>query len=281
MRELQPVTADDVAAEGAHASMGATGFPVATTSSLVRYFRELYILIRIEFANVRDSWVWSVLMASMFPLTTLMFFHFFTVDPSPATVARLVTGNMVFPIILMGINALAQELSWAKHQGHFVFYASLPIHKVNFVIAKLTNGFLMTLPSVIIMAVIGQVVFGITFHYTLWILPVLVLAVGSCVGFGTLIGFLSPNHQLTNIISQVFMMVLTFLTPVMIDIHQLPKVLQVLSYVFPTTYAADAFRRLFTTGMTPQTAVDAGVLLGYSILSLLVILWKMDWRAER
>ncbi len=242
---------------------------------------ELWYLLRIEFANVRDSWIWSVIMASMFPLTTVLFFKFFMTHPSPDEMRRMITGNMVFPIIIMGINALAQDLSWSKHNGHFVFYASLPISKINFIIAKLTNGFLMTLPSVIIMAIVGQLVFGIRLHYNIMVLPVLILSVGGCVGMGTLMGFLSPNHQLTNMMAQVVMMVLSFLTPVMIPMSQLPKVMQYVSYVFPTTYAAESLRILFTSGWQSRVGIDILFLVGFTILSIVLILWKMDWRVER
>lgn len=269
----------------AQASEAGIQRPIAAVPSGFRASRqpfiELWYLMRVEFANLRGSWVWSVLMASMFPLTTVLFFRFFMTHPSPVAMRQMITGNMVFPIIIMGINALSQDLSWAKHNGHFVFYASLPISKINFIVAKLTSGFLMTLPSVVIMAGIGELVFGITLHFSLIVLPVLVLAIGGCVGLGTLMGFLSPSHQLTNMMSQVVMMVLSFLTPVMIPMAQLPKAMQVVSYIFPTTYAADSLRTLFTTGWQPNVGTDILALIGYTALSLVLIIWKMDWRVER
>jgi hypothetical protein len=38
-----------------------------------RYMVELTILFRIQFAIIRDSWAWVLLMASMFPFMTLLF----------------------------------------------------------------------------------------------------------------------------------------------------------------------------------------------------------------
>ncbi|WP_425453556.1 ABC transporter permease [Paenibacillus prosopidis] len=65
---------------------------------------------------------------------------------------------------------------------------------------------------------------------------------------GCWISFWSPNHQLTNMLVQALMMVVAFLSPVMVEIDQLPSPLQWLSYIFPTTYAADAMRNVLLNG---------------------------------
>ncbi|MFA9557756.1 ABC transporter permease [Evansella sp. AB-rgal1] len=241
---------------------------------------ELWYLSRIEFKNIRDSWVWSVLMISLFPIITISFLNFFMVNPTDQTITRLIIGTMVFPIILMGINTFAIELSMAKHSGHFVFYSSLPISKVNFILSKLISGFIMTLPSVIIMTFIGQFMFGITLHFSWIVLPIMALCIGCCVSLGMLIGFLSPNHQLTNLGSQSFMMLVSFLTPIMIPMEQLPKVLQMASYGIPTTYVAESFHILFTTGWESAVGINIAILLGFFLICLTLVLLKMDWRVE-
>ncbi|HEU5139133.1 MAG TPA: ABC transporter permease [Bacillales bacterium] len=241
---------------------------------------EIWILFRIQFAEIRDSWMWVIGLASMFPFTTLLFLKFYTVNPTPEMMMRMITGNMVFAIIVMGINALAQEISFQKHQGHFMFYASLPIAKLNFVIAVFIRGFMTSFPSVVILAVIGQLVYGIQFHYSLGMIPVLLLAVFSCAGIGTALGFISPNHQFTNMFAQTLLMVISFLSPVMVTMDMLPKVLQWVAYIFPTTYVAAAFRELFLSGWSPDVTRNVLILAGYVILSFFVILKTVQWRVE-
>lgn len=92
--------------------------------ALQNQFVEMWYLLRIEFKNVRDSWVWSIIMISAFPFITISFLSFFLTNPSEVTLIRVITGNMVFPIVLMGMNTYAIELSLAKHNGHFLFYSS-------------------------------------------------------------------------------------------------------------------------------------------------------------
>ena len=73
---------------------------------------------------------------------------------------RIITGNMLFGLIVMGLNSMAQEISYQKHQGHFTFYSSLPIAKVNFIFANLAR-LDHERPSFIILAMIGQLAYGI------------------------------------------------------------------------------------------------------------------------
>lgn len=245
-----------------------------------RALTELSILFRIQFAIIRDSWAWVLLMATMFPLTTMMFMTFFTDNPSEEMITRIIAGNLIFGVIVMGMNSMGQEISWQKHQGHFTYYASLPISKMSFVIANLLRGLMSTLPSTVILAVIGSVGYGIAFQVS-WGLPVvIILSLASVVGIGVCLGFWSPNHQLTNMICQVLMMFITFLSPVMMDIQQLPLLLQWVSYLFPTTYAADAMRTVLLIGWTDGVMWNCIVLLAYSIVTLFVINKLVKWRVS-
>jgi ABC-2 type transport system permease protein len=243
-------------------------------------FIELYLLLRIQYAEVRETWIWVIVMASIFPLSTLLFMKFFITSPTPEMTMRIISGNMIFPIIIMGINGLGNHISNCKQQGHFTYYASLPISKINFLAALTIRGFLMSLPSVIIMAYIGQIVFQLPIHFTIGVLPMILLSIGACSGIGALIGFLSPNLELTNMITNLLMVFLNFLTPVMVDASQLPSVLQWVSYFFPTTYAAHGLQILFLHGWTLSVTWDALALGGFIVLSMFIIIWKMDWRVE-
>lgn len=242
---------------------------------------EVWYLLRIEYANARESWLWSVVMVSFFPMVTTFFLKFFMADASPEEVRHVIAGSMVFPIIVMGIHTLAQELATSKHSGHFVFYASLPISKVNFVLATLVSGFCRTLPSVAITSILSQFIFGVRLNYSLALLPVVFLSVGSCVGLGMLMGFLSPNRQFTDMLGNLAMMILSFLTPVYMPVSQLPKVMQWISYLFPTTYVADSLRTLFTAGWQGNVAVNMLILLGFTLGFGALVLWKMDWRVDK
>ncbi|WP_082198218.1 ABC transporter permease [Bacillus sp. FJAT-26390] len=243
-----------------------------------RLLTELDILFRIQFALIRDSWIIVVLVATIFPLTTILFMRFFIADPSPEMMVQIIAGNMIFGVIIMGLNSIGQEISMQKHQGHFTFYASLPILKINFVAANLLRGLMSTIPSFVLLGVIGYWIYGVDLHLS-WGLPlVMLLSLTSVVGLGVCIGFWSPNQQLTNMLAQLLMMVVTFLSPVMVERDQLPEVLQWISYIFPTTYAADAMRIVLLHGWTQAVMLDCLVMLLYTFITLFIVNRLVSWR---
>lgn len=246
-----------------------------------RWATELSILLRIQIANVRDSWVWIILMATLFPLTTILFMMFTQPNPSEETITQIIAGNLIFGIIVMGMNGLGQDISWQKHQGHFTFYASLPISKINFVLANLFRGLMNTLPSLIILWWIGQWIFGVQLHLSPMLPVVFLLSLSSVVGFGILIGFWSPNHQLTNMLCQALMVLVTFLSPVMVTMDRLPSVLQWTAYVFPSTYAADAMRNILFVGWTDGVLRDCAVMLLFSVGAVVVVQRLVTWRVKK
>lgn len=242
--------------------------------------REFWILFRIQFSIIRDQWAFVLLLASMFPLTTLFFMKIFTANPTPELMIKLISGNMVFAIIVMGMDSMAQEISWQKHQGHFVFYASLPISKINFIFANLLRGFMSTFPSVIILAAIGRWVFHVPFYYSWGLIPVLLLSIMSVVGIGVMLGFWSPNHQFLNMVSQFLMMIVSFLTPIFVEMHQLPIVMQWISRFLPTTYAAESLKQMLTSGWDQSVTINMFILMFFSLGSLVIINKLVHWRAS-
>lgn len=250
------------------------------TSKIKRFVNETWILFRIQFSIIRDQWAFIFILASIFPFSTLMFLNFFTVNPTEEMIIQIITGNMLFGLIIMGMNVMAQDISSQKHQGHFTFYASLPIAKVNFVLANLFRGILMSFPSFFILSFVGQWVYGIQFQLSIGIIPVTFLTIMSVVGIGVFLGFWSPNLQLTNLLVQALMMLVGFMTPVMVQMSQLPVLLQWVSYIFPTTYAAAALRELLLVGWTWDVTQNTLILLLFTILSYILIIKKINWRME-
>ncbi|MCW3490598.1 ABC transporter permease [Dethiobacter alkaliphilus] len=242
--------------------------------------REIWILFRIQFAEVRDEWVWIVLMASMFPFTTLLFLKYFSPVQTPEVMVRIITGNMVFALTIMGVNVLGQVIAEQKKQGHFLYYAALPVSKLNFVFALFVRGLLTCIPSVVILAVLGQWIYGLTFVYSIGMIPVFLISLLACVGMGTMIGFLSPSPQLASLLAQSLMMVINFLTPVLVTVEMLPAVLQKTAYLFPTTYVAEAFRIIVTDGWTMDVARNMLILTGFIGICLYLLARKMDWRID-
>lgn len=247
-------------------------------SRFARWRLEVSILFRIQFATVKDSWMWIILMATLYPLATFLFMRFYTVNPTEEMIVQIIAGNLVFGLVVMGMNSLGQEIAMQKHQNHFTFYASLPISKHNFVIANLLRGLMNTVPSLLILGWLTQIIYDIQLTLSLGLVPVMILSLTSVVGIGILLGFWSPAFQFTNMLCQALMMVISFLSPVMVTMNQLPLPLQWLAYILPTTYAADAMRTVLTVGWTKGVLWDCVVMLIFTIISLTVVHRLIGWR---
>ena len=169
-------------------------------SIIQRRITEWLILARIQFTIIREAWVWIFIMACMFPLTTLLFLKFFTVDPTPAVMTRIITGNMLF-----GNNRHGTQFHGS---GDILAEASRPFH-VLFVSADCQGKFHLCQFAARIDH--ERTLFYYPGHdwstclrhsipLQLGTCPVLLLTVFSVVGAGVLIGFWSPSHQLTNML---------------------------------------------------------------------------------
>ena len=242
--------------------------------------KQFNLLMRIELESWRESWVWSVVMISFLPIITLSFLSFIIPSNSVTDVyaQNLVSGAMVFPIILMGINTYAINISLSRAKGEFKYYANLPIRKVIFLFTKLLSGFLMTLPSVFITSFYGQWLFKVKLSFNILAILILFLGIATCVSLGVLIGFLSKNHEVTNIVSQAFMMFISFLSPVMISQNQLPFPLKVVSWFLPTTYIADAFTKSLTNTYNQTLYKDLLILLIFFLVFVVLTNQFMNWK---
>lgn len=245
-----------------------------------RKVSEVATMCWMQMLELRESWMWVVVLASIFPLTTLLFMKFLNPNPTPEYIVQAIAGNMIFAVILTGVNVMSQNIAWQKEQGHFTYYLSLPIHKLSFIIAVLFRGLLNTIPSVAVMAVLGALVYQVDFHYSWWLLPMFLLAIYVCSAFGTMIGFWAKNQQLANMMGQVLLMFLSFLSPVMVTLDQLPAFLQWISYLFPTTYIAEAARTLLLSGYDASVGWNLLILVGYALCFTVLITKKINWRTK-
>ncbi|MDQ0232870.1 ABC transporter permease [Metabacillus malikii] len=250
------------------------------SNRLVKHLTDFYILGRIQWGIIRDTWHLIVFMASMFPLTSLFFLKVFNQETTLEVITRIIVGNIVFAIILMGLTSVAQDISHEKNQGHFTYYASLPISKITFILSVLVKGILSAIPSIIILAIVGQLMYDVTLQFHINIIPIMLFGILSCVGIGVLIGFWSPTPQVAAILGQVAMMFITFMSPVMVEMESLPIFIQYISYVLPTTYLTDALRYLFQGVWNVQVTQDLVVLVVFSFISFLLIIKFIQWREK-
>jgi ABC-2 type transport system permease protein len=244
-----------------------------------KHLRDTLFLVWTQILNVRTGWVWYFLLSSFIPLLTL-FFLFMVLGYQIKFAIYVVTGNVVFAVVLGSLNTLAEQMGWMKQNRFFEHYAALPISKISLIIALVIRCTLFSFPAMLGVLLIGKWLFKLPLQINLLLFPVFVLSGFALSGIGAVIGITSSNSNHANIATRVVFPILVFAAPVMIPLENLPRILQYTSYVLPTTYIANAFRDVLSGNFGRNLLIDSFVLLFFTVASLYYVAKKFDWRVD-
>ncbi|MEK7288452.1 MAG: ABC transporter permease [Elusimicrobiota bacterium] len=244
--------------------------------------RNFVILLAMELKKCRQGWVWSLLMASLFPLALLFFMKLSLTAQHPGMALYASSGILVMNIILNSAMVLGSELSQMKEAGALDYYCLLPLSRLSFVLALLARSVIFSLPSLVTLSFIGYLAFGINpLPHAGWLAPTLALAVLSLSGFGAWMGLAVSHPRMATLATQVFYLFVVFCSPVMVPEESLPRGLSLLASVLPTTYAASALRQLFEPmALGPAFFKDLAGLGAFSVFSITIVLKRLKWQTE-
>ncbi|NLW40580.1 MAG: ABC transporter permease, partial [Tissierellia bacterium] len=105
----------------------------------------------------------------------------------------------------------------------------------------------------------------------------------SLVGIGTIIGYKSKNFNQNLTISSLVSYGIVFLSPIYYPIDNMNVVLRIISYLFPSTYAANIIRALILDSSSisnKEILFNLSVLLLFSILSFFILSKVFKWFLE-
>jgi len=241
--------------------------------------RDTLYLIWTQILNVRTGWVWYFLLSSFIPLLTL-FFLFMILGYQIQYAIYVVTGNVVFAVVLGSLNTLAEQMGWMKQNRFFEHYAALPISKFSLIIALVTRCTLFSLPAMAMVLLLGKWIFRLPIVLHPMLIVVFVLSGFALSGIGAVIGISSTNSNWANIATRVVFPILIFAAPVMIPLENLPVVLRYISVVLPTTYIAGAFRAVLAGNLDGNFWLDMSVIILFTVVSLYWVARKFDWRVD-
>ncbi|GAB3917686.1 hypothetical protein GCM10011575_41560 [Microlunatus endophyticus] len=225
---------------------------------------------------LRDQWYWYLVQASFVPVSMLIFLWLLTGRHDPSVMPVFVIGSLVSGLSFGGMLSLGQELGGMKDQNAFEHYAALPISKPAFVAAIATRGMLLALPSAIVMLTIGVAAFQMT--VTAPMIVIMVISAYALAGFGAIIGFVSPNAQVSSLVTQILQTIILNFGPVYITMTDLPTALRWIARLWPTTYSAEALRQAAQQQPLAELSIPVGILLGFVVASLIIVPMRLSWR---
>lgn len=243
---------------------------------LAKPVTDFWWLLRGQLLVLRDQWYWYLIQASFVPVSMLIFLWLLSGRHDPSVMPVFVIGSLVSGLSFGGMLSLGQELGGMKDQNAFEHYAALPISRSAFVAAIATRGMLLALPSAAVMLAIGTVAFQMII--TIPMIVILVVSAYALAGFGAIIGFLSPTAQVSSLVTQILQTVILNFGPVYIAMADLPTALRWVARLWPTTYSAEALRQAAQRQPLSDLSVPVGVLLGFTIVSLIIVPMRLSWR---
>ncbi len=246
-----------------------------------KFLVDLKFLWLEQMLEVRTTWYWLLVFSLIMPLS--MVFGFARIGSGltdRTSLLYIISGAAVFSVATEGIVTMAQRTGEMKKQGMLIYYASLPINRIAFVTALILSRLVVALPGMLLPIVAGPLIYGISLEFSPWILFLLPMAALSLSAIGIALGSLIDSVELIAVIANVLIFLLLMAAPVFIPIEALPLPLQILGYLLPPTYVADALRHALDGTIGTAFYFDVAMLIALTVVSLYIVARFLRWRLK-
>ncbi len=166
------------------------------------------------------------------------------------------------------MNSVMSGLSvvWDREFGFLKEILVAPLGRSGVVLGKVAGAATVAVMQGIIMLVLAPIL-GVSLSPMLVIelIPILIVISVSLSGLGILVASRMRSQQGFQIIVQIIIMPLIFLSGVFFPVNDVPVWLEVISKINPLTYGVDAIRQLFLNGKT-ATMGQGGYTIGVTVL---------------
>jgi ABC-2 type transport system permease protein len=175
---------------------------------------------------------------------------------------------------------MAQRLANFKSQGRLTYYASLPISKVAFILALIISRLGLTLVGMVVPLLVAPLIYNVQFDYNFWIVCILLLTAFALASIGLALGVLVSDPDLTGQLGNLLLILLLLASPLFIPSANLLLPFQIIGYLLPPTYAADALRLALTSDFSAGFYLDLGMLTILMLASFVLINQFLHWRLD-
>lgn len=253
--------------------------PVQRDNSIRRIVTVFKKLFFIRWANIRNEWYFH-LLGAIYPLGILAFMKMAGAVTDSQKALYVTAGNAIVALVLGPMQSLANDLAWGKQRNELEYYSTLPFSKALLILAFVSVSAIATIPAIVITITVGSLWLGFPVSLNLLVVPIVLLAIVSMAGLGAAIGVYSRNGHHANMMNSLTLVLVTFLSPVIIPVENLPLPLQYTAKILPTSYAANAFRAALA-GRTDMAVIwDILILAGFAVVTMTFAVKQLDWRVE-
>jgi ABC-2 type transport system permease protein len=255
--------------------------PARGNQGFGKFMVDLKYLWLEQMMEIRTTWYWFVVFGMFMPLS--MVFGFARIGSGltdRTSLIFIISGAAIFSVATEGIVTMAQRVGTMKKEGMLVYYASLPISKVAFIMAIMFSRLIVTLPGMLMPILIGPLLYNVSLEPSLWIFILLPLTALALSAIGMVLGSMINSLELVAVITNVLIFVLLMGAPVFIPVESLPLPMQIIGYMLPPTYAADALRHALDGSTGTAFYLDLAALLAMTLISFYALARWLRWRLK-
>ena len=244
-----------------------------------KFFVDLWVLWLEQMAEVRVNWPIYLLFSVIFPIVLVFgFTRLGTGLTDSMSLLYIISGSIIMSLTSDGIATMATNIAQLKRENSLMYYASLPINRLSFVLALILFRFVIMIPSMIAPLVFGAFAYDFQISLNPWLIILIPLISVSCSIFGLFIGIVIESANLINLVANAVMIMVVLAAPIFMPFESLPLPLQWISYFVPLTYAATALREAMSGTIGLTFYLNAGVLLAITAAALIYLTRFWQWR---
>lgn len=248
-----------------------------TPLALLRQYKLIYLAF---LASCRSYGAMQLVAGIIAPLGLLLFARSIIGEITPQKAIFLLGGNLALSIVLGPATFLISWLGLAMQNEEFHYWMMLPVSKTVVTLAILSVGVTCALPGLAGTYLLGVLFQGLPLSNVWAMFLLALLSALSIAGLGALLGYSVPDTSAATIASNLLVMLVTFLSPIMMPASALPLPLHIISWAIPSTYAADAFRSVMAGQVGSNLIVDIVFLALSSVVLLSLAQWRLRWRTR-
>lgn len=253
---------------------------MSTRSRAQNFPIQLIDLVLIELSNWRWSWRSILVVGACVPLFGMIGLSIYARDLGPDALHIIFSGSLVMSMMLGNLGNIQSHVVFMRFQGTLEYFATLPVHKHTLMLAIIIAFFLLSLPALLTLLVVGSALLRISLAPHPLLLLVMPLCVLPMSAIGALIGVSVGSPQQGGSLSVLTAFLFGGLGPVLFPAERLPEVLRLIGLINPAARAASALRQTLIGPLDQQIALDLAILFGFTLCVFYVVGKKLDWRAS-
>jgi len=240
---------------------------------------QLFDLTLVQLSNWRWAWRNMVIIGTIIPLISMIALGlFFARGRDQESIIYIYLGSIMLALLFIHQGHIAGNFAFMSAHGTLNYVATLPVYRSTFILSTLISFFLLFLPSLLVIMLIGAAILAIPLHPHVLVILIIPLITVPLAGIGALIGTSSRRIEEAASFSQLITLILLGLGPVLVPATQLPEILVFLGRFNPTTYAVSAMQQVLLGPISGQLVWDVVVLFAFALGSLWLVSRRMDWR---